>query len=117
VLYFLAHQATYVYVIPMKYSMFVLFFLLGATAEAGCSNSPLVGIWPDDYGNFMSLYPNCTAYSNYCNTRFTYTNVTALSGEVIIDIISNDGGSHCATLGKHVCSYIKSGTTLSMTCN
>ena len=91
----------------------------GASTNTDCASSVISGSWTRTLlGNpdTITFNPNCSGTASRCSATFTYPNVTASSGSVLLTVTSTSGISGCLPVGEHTCTYSVSGNTLNYSC-
>ena len=89
------------------------------TAAGTCASSVVAGSWKGSIsGNSdtMAFNSDCSGSSTYCKSTFTYPNITASSGSVLITNTSTNGATGCLAAGAFTCTYAISGSTLTFGC-
>ncbi len=90
-----------------------------ASAPGACASSVVAGSWKGSiYGNqdVMTFDSSCSGSSTYCQSSFTFPNVTATEGYISVSNNSTNGKSGCAGLETVNCAYRVNGSTLSFNC-
>lgn len=92
----------------------------GDSTPAGvCATSVLAGTWKGNIAgseDIMTFNQDCSGSSTYCQSAFTYPNVTAIEGLVSVSNNATNAKTGCLGVGTFSCAYQISGTTLGFNC-
>lgn len=114
----------------IRLSLVVVFLALSAgcgssasksdSSSSECAGSVVVGSWKGDLGgagaDTLTFGADCKGTSSYCASSFTYPNVTATSGDVIIKNSATNGAAGCLPAGEFTCQYMIEGNGLAFRC-
>lgn len=88
-----------------------------ASSGGACSSSVLKGTWQHANGSSLTFNQDCTGTGSYCESNFTYPNVTAASGDALVTISNTNTRSGCSPAGAATaCVYSISGNALAFNC-
>lgn len=94
-----------------------------SSSSNACAGSVVLGSWSGTTAgqpDTLTFGPDCRGSSTWCQSTFSYPNVTASPGEAKITYDKSNGQPGCATVkSKSVavdCTFSVSGSTLTTTC-
>lgn len=85
------------------------------SSGGSCSSSILTGTWKNAVDT-LTFNADCSGTGSGCQSSFTFPNVSAASGEAIVNITSSLTKSGCSSVGQTKCVYVVNSNVLTFNC-